>query len=406
MKVGVRKSVGLAKFGTPSSFLSFVLFLLLLLAGLQANAVSRRIRVEVLSRYNWTQCNLRSPSARVQWLKGKASFVSNLNEDQTLSLSTLSDGVRGSGLGSEKEGMQVSIQGTSNNWIEVEGEDGVRRKFRGNLQIRKGSRGLIFFLDLTLEDYVQGVLASEMPADAPTEALKAMAVVIRSFAVGTASPHASEGFDFCDLTHCQAFAGWREDLPQMTVAVHATHGLTLTFHGRPIQALYHSTCGGHTSPNQKVFGGTALPYLQGVVDEPYCRGSPHYSWDSTISKTELEEVFRQGSEDAWGGPLLSIVPAVAEPNGRVFSVEAIGQTRTTLRTEKFLSLLGKKIGWNRLKSNWFTIAQEGEGFRFTGHGLGHGVGLCQWGARGMASAGKKFDEILRFYFPGTKLLHQ
>jgi len=367
----------------------------------QAWAAKNTFRVQVFSRFSLQEARLRAPSGVLRG-SSAASDREVLSEDSVVRLSQEKKQIHWATPDRSGQGSQLWIESTPEGFLEVEGEGGVRRRFRGRLNIRPGSQGLQFFLDLSLEDYVQGVLASEIPADTPIEAMKAMAVLIRTYALASAPRHADQGFDFCDLTHCQAFGGFQESLPQVEVAARSTRCLILTYQDKPIQALYHSTCGGHTSANQNVFGGQALPYLQGVVD-PYCKASPNYSWEAQVERGALEEIFRQESMGAWSGPLTALQAKEAEPQGRIFSLEAVGANRLELRTEKFLSLAGKKLGWNQVKSAWFTVLPEGDAFHFTGHGLGHGVGLCQWGARGMALEGKKFDQILRFYFPQTRL---
>ncbi|HCU25364.1 MAG TPA: hypothetical protein DF383_10115 [Deltaproteobacteria bacterium] len=290
--------------------------------------------------------------------------------------------------------------------LELDGASGGKRRFTGALQVEVRGGALFFIEEIPLEDYVRGVLPAEMPADFPLEAQKAQAVLARTYARAAAPRHAAEGFDFCDLTHCQAYRAVAPLSAAQEEAWRATRSLVLSSGGRPIEALFHSTCGGHTSPNQKVFGGPARSYLQGVSDGEYCRASPHWIWEARIDKTALSRLFGADSKKNPGGILQNILPADREAQGRIFTLILQGERPVTLPAMEFLSAAGKALGWNRIKSNWFEVTLSGEDFIFQGRGLGHGVGLCQWGARGMAEAGKKFDEILRHYFPGTRLMRQ
>jgi len=277
------------------------------------------------------------------------------------------------------------------------------RRFLGRLCVEVREGHLWSVLDVSREIYVRGVLDGEMPGDFPIEAQKAQAVLIRSYARAQRGRHAGEGYDFCDLTHCQVYGGLGGESGLRDEAVRATRSLVLTYGGKPVEALFHSTCGGHTSANQEVFGGRPLPYLQGVDDGEYCKASPHSEWSANLPLNKISATLAADENYASVAPLSGFQPLEREPKGRIFSLRLDGPSRKTIATMDFLSLMGKAFGWNRLKSNWFEVEVKEGAAEFHGRGLGHGVGLCQWGARGMAEAGKRFDEILRHYFPGTKL---
>jgi stage II sporulation protein D len=249
-----------------------------------------------------------------------------------------------------------------------------------------------------LEDYVASVLAAEMPEDFPLEALKAQAVLIRTLAMNPQQNHRSEGFDFCDTTHCQLFRPPKNIPDKFQVATGETRGRILNHDNRPIAALYHSACGGHTSPNHRVFGGEPLPYLQGVDDGDFCRDSPQYTWQSTLKRDRLEKVLDFS-------PLQHIQPLDAETDGRSFNLGLEGRGFKEISAQKFLQQVGQQLGWGKIKSAYFVVESNRDTLIFKGKGLGHGVGLCQWGARGMALSGKNYREILQHYFPGTRLDH-
>ncbi|MCC6273395.1 MAG: SpoIID/LytB domain-containing protein [Deltaproteobacteria bacterium] len=280
---------------------------------------------------------------------------------------------------------------------------GAPRSFTGELNVRSEAGTLEFVELLPVESYVRGVLASELPEDFPLEAQKAQAVLIRSYALAHRGRHAGEGFDFCDLTHCQTYAGLAAESGIRDEALRATRSLVLSHGGKPIEGLYHSTCGGPTSANQRVFGGRPLPYLQGVDDQDYCAASPHSSWSSRIPLEKISAALAEDHRLRASIPLHGMVAGDREPGGRVFSLRLAGPRSGEIATMEFLSRIGKALGWNLVKSNWFDVAVEEGVAAFHGRGLGHGVGLCQWGARGMALSGSRFDEILRHYFPGARL---
>ncbi len=283
---------------------------------------------------------------------------------------------------------------------------GIEKKFVGKLLVRSNKNSLILVEELWLEEYVRAVLASEISDQFPPEALKAQAVVTRTYAIANLNKHQKEGFDFCDLTHCQVYAGFRSNNSAFTQAVKQTEGIILTDHFKPVLALYHSTCGGHTSPNQKVFGGKPLPYLQGVNDEKYCSLSPHFKWENSIPLKITEELLKKDPLLDSKGNLQNIQVADHEEGGRAFTLAIEGKRNLTVAVLPFLSLIGKYLGWGILKSNWFEVELINGDLHFKGRGFGHGVGFCQWGAKGMAESGKKFDEILFHYFPGTSLIQR
>ncbi|MFO1520440.1 MAG: SpoIID/LytB domain-containing protein, partial [bacterium] len=276
----------------------------------------------------------------------------------------------------------------------------------GRLSVRNHQGSLFFIEELPMEDYVRGVLESEIPYGFPLEALKAQAVLIRTFALSHMNRHAKEGFNLCDLTHCQVYSGREFNYRVFEQAIKETKGLVLAYEFKPVEALYHSSCGGHTSAFHKVFGGPMIPYLMGVNDEKYCAKSPHNDWDSSVSLKIMEEVLKKDPQTDPRGPIDLLKPADREAGGRIFTLAFDGKRHFELPVNQFMSVMGHYLGWGKIKSNWFEVEVKDGEAHFVGRGLGHGVGLCQYGAKGMAEAGKKFDEILFHYFPNTNLIEK
>lgn len=374
----------------------------------QSQAFEQLIRVRILSRYDLNEVKILSPLAQIKTIDFLGKSVERIGPpDLPLRIKGLERKVE-LRIGSSKEEVsQLIITPPQGSTLEIKLGGDLQRKFKGKVQIRSSYGSLIFTEELELDDYVRGVLEAELPPGFPDEAQKAQAIAIRSYALANADRHLREGYNFCDLTHCQVYGGKNLPYRSMDDAVRATQRLIMRYEGKPIQALFHSTCGGHTSANQKVFGGKPLPYLQGVDDEKFCERSPHYRWDSSVSLKILEEVLKKEKETNPRGEIRNIRIAEQEPDlGRVFKIALEGKRNFTLPTVDFISVVGRYLGWSKLKSNWFSVeVNEGEA-SFKGRGLGHGVGLCQWGARGMAEAGKKFPEILKHYYPGAELVQR
>lgn len=267
---------------------------------------------------------------------------------------------------------------------------------------------------LPLEEYVAGVVAAEMPTSFELEALKAQAMVARTFAVSHMRAYGGQGV----AEHPQAdvstdiwgggqawlsedaardqwgvigfYARWQK----VTEAAAATAGLILTYQGVPIEAAYHSTCGGATENSEDVWQ-EALPYLRGVSD-PWCAASPWMNHTTDISVTAMEKAFGLSSgvlaaTAGQGRPYVQVLEKT--PSGRARSIR-IGEK--TVTASEFRKALG-------LESARFTYTVSGGTLHFVTSGYGHGVGMCQYGANGMALAGKTYRDILTFYYTGVDI---
>lgn len=362
-------------------------------------AAELEIRVGVFSKHGLNSVTLHGSGLQV-WGESSGGARRYLAVAQdSVRIRALANEVEAEGTGPFRSLQVRSLEGR----ISVTGGKVPFRRFAGELRVEARGGELRFVESLPLERYVRGVLAAELPEDFPLEAQKAQAVLIRSYALAHRGRHAGEGFDFCDLTHCQVYGGTDAASGIRDEAVRATRSLVMSYGGKPIEGLFHSTCGGHTSANQRVFGGRARSYLRGVDDGSNCAHSPHRDWSSRIPLDEISAILAEDPRLGPAIPLHGLAVDEGEPGGRAFSVRLLGPRLAEMPTMDFLSRIGKALGWSRLKSNWFEVQVEGGVAQFRGRGLGHGVGMCQWGARGMALAGSRFDQILRHYFPGARL---
>jgi stage II sporulation protein D len=281
------------------------------------------------------------------------------------------------------------------------------RRYEGELKV--GAKGaLLPDLTLPLETYVAATTGDEMPADWPAAALGAQALASRSYAVAMRGRHHGEGYDFCDLTHCQLFRGLAAADPRVAAAAAASAGKVLGWHGRAIAALWHSTCGGRLAPNDQVFGGEPLPYLRGGPDRdargrPWCADSPHaHPWHAAYGPMELQAALRKANVLGPAEPLGGF--KVRDTSDVTLAIQVDGSRPRTLTGYELWMALGPSFGWGEIKSPRFTIASEGTRWGFRGEGLGHLVGMCQWGARGRALAGQPAEAILGAYFPGAAVM--
>jgi stage II sporulation protein D len=244
------------------------------------------------------------------------------------------------------------------------------------------------------ESYVRSAVGRELPADWPLEAVKAQAVLARTFLPANRARHESDGADVCDLTHCQAFGG-RVSRAGIVRAVQETAGLILVQDGRPSYVFFHSDCGGHTAWARDVWPGGRSDLAgspDGQGDRIYCADAPRHRWRAEISGLELAlllEVDESPSD-------MSVTSR--DRSGRAARLRWGSREWTG---EDLYLAWGRKRGWHELRSTRFTVDRKGNLFVFEGSGLGHGVGLCQYGARGRAHEGQGFREILRHYFPSA-----
>jgi stage II sporulation protein D len=248
-------------------------------------------------------------------------------------------------------------------------------------------------IELRLEDYVAGVVGAEMPASFPPEALKAQAVAARSYALTRKieSQAANRGHDIVTGVLAQAFT--REPGPAARAAAEATHGEVLALGMEPVEAYFHASCGGRTEGGLAALGRD-LPYLVPVTCGR-CDHAPKVRWTVELSAKELAK-----AAGLPGGATSARVVS-RTPTGRAAKVEihAAGRAVTLPASD-----LRQRLGFSRLPSLAFELRQRGGDFVLDGRGQGHGAGLCQWGAAGLAREGKTYREILAHYYPGVEIL--
>jgi stage II sporulation protein D len=288
----------------------------------------------------------------------------------------------------------------------------IRRNYEGGgIEVSVKYGRLAFINQLPLELYLARVLPSEMdPEHFTTEALKAQAVVARTWALKNLSRHGRFGYNFCDATHCQVYKGRFLVSRRAERAVKETLGEVLVYQGHLAEAFYHSTCGGNTAYVHEVWGGQLILYLSRVEDRwspgnrPYCSHSPFSEWTILTSLRRLQRLMKN---EHWLGEseeLQDVKVDWVNFSGRVQRILLVTNERTKVVSEEsFRRLLNQDFGKAKILSKFYTIFVDGQQFKLTGKGLGHGVGLCQWGARGMAQYGFGYPEILKHYFQGTSL---
>jgi stage II sporulation protein D len=266
--------------------------------------------------------------------------------------------------------------------------------FDAPLEIRTERRKLRIVARLPLEKYVALALGGEAGGIKSSEALKAIAVAIRTYAARFRGRHATEGFDVCDSTHCQVLR-LSDTNPAWRAAAEATEGELLWYEGELAYAYHHSSCGGMLEDGRIMVGHT-VPYLC-QHEDAVCVAAGS-DWDAQIEKQDLRRAltqagFRLGTDDG-------IAVTDRDRSGRARRLVVDG---APVDATSFRMAVGRELGWNKVRSDLFEVSDQGESVLFRGRGRGHGVGLCQTGAELRGQQGANYREILSFYYPGTTL---
>lgn len=271
------------------------------------------------------------------------------------------------------------------------------RIYRGAFRLQIMKEGILLTNVVPVEDYLVGVLAAEMGESWPNEALKAQAVSARTYAYYRLLHPRSADYDIDSSIQDQAYRGDEDSRfpsPRLQSSVTQTQGLVLLEGGKLTPALFHSRCGGHTDSSAYVWRGEKRR-LEEAVECPGCRKN-RMEWDTAMPvRALLDRVHLPGSIDSF-----SIRDIERSPSGRVMSVTLTASDREKRLTGDELRAL---VGYARMKSARFDWTIGEEGIRFQGQGAGHGVGLCQWGARYLATQGKDYSAILKHYYPLRKV---
>lgn len=259
----------------------------------------------------------------------------------------------------------------------------------------RGEPELLVVHPLPLETYVLGVVSSELPQRWPFEGLKVQAVAARTYAVWQKYRRLDLPYHMESTVLDQVYHGAQREHPDAERAIVDTYGTLLTYGRRPIEAYFHSACGGHTESADEGWG-RPLPYLPGSKCG-FCGKATRHRWSAEISRADMTKAFAR----VLGEPVETLRVLTKTRTGRVAGLEVKGATK---RARVNGSDLRRLVGYSRVWSTQITkMESTAKGFVFEGRGAGHGVGMCQWGARGMAEAGHSFDAILARYYPGAKL---
>lgn len=306
------------------------------------------------------------------------------------------------------------------------------KEYRGKLQILHNTQlnTLIPINIVNLEEYLQGVISSEMPTLFPMDALRAQAVLARTYASKHLGKHRAYGYDVCDTQNCQVYGGVSAESERANAAVESTMGKILQYQNKPIESVFSANCGGITQ-SSKDAGWSETPYLQPVSDyqdfdfttlQPYhfreLLQYPHqaysqynkqvslaaFRWTRVVDEPELREIIKRRKKDI--GKITALIPLKRGRSGYVSQLRVKGTKGEVILNKE--NVIRNNLSLGMLRSSYFIVEPHYEKrqlkyFVFYGGGWGHGVGFDQTGAAGRAEAGQDYKTILKHYFPLAEL---
>jgi SpoIID/LytB domain protein len=269
--------------------------------------------------------------------------------------------------------------------------------------------------EVDLETYLKGVVPHEIGSRPPEEieVIKAQAVAARTYAIKHLDLSERPLYDLVATVFDQVYKGMLYRNPLADSAINATYGEIITYRGKPIEAKYSSTCGGITSDTRDNWGDEPVPYLQSVPDNAesgaqnaFCSISPLFTWKERYAKEDFYRMLRINIYGDAEDSLLTPPTVTGFRLGRNPKSKRVTLLEVTVDSDTFAfkGLDIRKVlkpGDKLLWSNYFTIDITEDSILIDGKGAGHGCGMCQWGAIGMARKGYRYDEILRHYYRGT-----
>ena len=421
---------------------SILIIILLLTAGICANASEYRSEVKVGLKYGKSagkSVKISAGSGLTVYDAAAGTVLYNAAPGEEVNVEMGSTGFASWNKFSADGITKISLQPAPGTTIKCDGKE-----YRGYIYLEKRTNGELLVINYVgTDDYVASVLGKEMSYTWPKEALKAQAVCARNFVLTRGSAHKEYGFDVCPTTHCQVYGGVSSEHENTRQAVNETKGILAKYNGNLVGLYFFATSGGQTEDAENVWG-SPYGYLKSVPDtyENPAKASK-YTWSVTLTKNEITAKLKSAGYNI--GTLTNIEIDSVSASGRVTQMTFYGTSgKQTFKREKCRTILG-------LYSQKFTIVPNGtsvvsttagnaqaplyaqssdgvagiagyaalsgdctisyisidsggaDSYTINGGGYGHGVGMSQWGARGMAENGFTYDQILKHYFTGIVL---
>lgn len=275
------------------------------------------------------------------------------------------------------------------------------RRYRGLLRIRRGSGWLEIINEIGMEHYLCGVLPKEVGSSWPKEGLKVQAVISRTYALSNLAKDPKSAYDLVNSVSDQVYGGYSAELPEANQAVEETRGLVLLDNdGKPLSTFFHAACGGQTDLPDVVWPSRVSNSSYGSVKDTFCSEYPRMKWTTELTWSKTLQRLRKAGINLRDLRKIEIVKKTESGRTEIIGLRT-SRGLVEVHGNRFRLALGPEV----IRSMFLTdIDNERKTVRFKGLGWGHGVGLCQWGARGRALAGHTYEQILKAYYPNAKLV--
>ncbi|MEO0266824.1 MAG: SpoIID/LytB domain-containing protein [candidate division WOR-3 bacterium] len=286
------------------------------------------------------------------------------------------------------------------------------KRYRGKILLERGEKVINI---VKLEDYLFGVIPAEIGRKDPSlvEAFKAQAVCARSYALRKYFERKDAPFHLYADVKDQVYLGRDYEDAWGNSACETTRGVVCVYKDEIALTLYHSTCGGVTANFKDMFPAMdELPYLRNVRCNLYgkdlCKVSPYYSWERKYKREDFENLIKNNFFKIFGinlnGNIFKKMDIKKSREGRIIEMKIEHEKgNIILKPNEIRILFGDCVKNIPLPSVWFDLIQRGDEILLKGRGFGHGIGLCQYGARELSKMGWNYEKIIQLYFPGTKI---
>lgn len=271
------------------------------------------------------------------------------------------------------------------------------RPYRGSIEIASGKQGLLVINEVPIEAYLAGIINNEISSKWHEDVIKTQAVIARTYALFNRNKRSGSPWHVESSVMGQVYSGAAAEDQAAVKAVAATAGEVLMYDDEPALTVYHSNAGGMTESSRAVWSRD-YPYLM-PVESSFDAGAPRFEWDYTATAAGLGEELRRTGRSI-GDPIeLEVMETTSSGRVKALAIRDANGREIRLTGEELRSA----VGYSVIRSAMFTVERGGEMFLFKGKGSGHGVGLSQWGAKGMAEKGYSYRQILLHFYPGTSL---
>lgn len=309
-----------------------------------------------------------------------------LDKNREIMVSYSKDGIRYNG----NIYNNILLKKNQNKYIYISKNGTNYNAYRGGINLIIESGKIIPIDIVELDEYIYSVVPSEIGKKFPEEAVKAQIIAARTYAYYNTKKSKFKNYDLADNVDSQVYKGISAEDESINKLVNDTKNMIMTYNGEPINAVFHSDSGGYTANSEDVWGGKPVEYLRSINDIGNNDYSPRKTWSYIIAKQKFKNIF-------------GVYPAeitVEKKDNRVEKIFILGENK---KIELTSNEFRKKMGYTNLFSTIFEYEDLGDSIKFNGNGSGHGVGLSQWGAYGMAVKNMKYDQILKHYYTGIKI---